>query len=78
VLLSNASLSGYDLAPKMEEVNIVVALDRLGDRQRHVSAGNALNLHMVATPAQSAGMMGEMTMGPGGIPFMIRLQQSGQ
>jgi AsmA protein len=116
VLLSNATLTGYDLASKMkvlsalsglkssssdtliqtfssnlrmapegiraDNLHIVVPSIGLLSGNGTVSSSNALNFHMVATLAQSAGMMGEMTKGMsflgggggtgGGIPFMIQ------
>ena len=116
VLLSNATLTGYDLASKMKVLsalsglkssssntliqtfssnlrmapegiradNLNIVVPSIGSLTGNgtVSSSNALNFHMVATLAQSAGVMGGMTKGMsllgggggkgGGIPFMIQ------
>ena len=116
VLVSNATLTGYDLASKMKVLsalsglkssssdtliqtfssnlrvapegiradNLNIVVPSIGSMTGNgtVSSSNALNFHMVATLAQSAGMMGGMTKGMsflgggggkgGGIPFMIQ------
>jgi len=117
VLLSNARLTGYDLASKMKVLsalsglkssssdtlietfssnlrmapegiradNLNIVVPSIGSMTGNgtVSSNNALNFHMVATLAQSSGLMGGMTKGMpmlgggsskggGGIPFMIQ------
>jgi len=76
--------SNLRMAPegiRADNLNLVVP--SLGSMTGHgtVSSSNALNFHMVATLAQSSGMMGGMTTGlpilggsskGGGIPFMIQ------
>jgi AsmA protein len=64
--------------------NLNIVIPSLGSLTGNgtVSSSNALNFHMVATLAQSSGMMGQMTKGiplmggggghGGGIPFMIQ------
>lgn len=113
--LSNARLTGYDLASKMKALsalsflqstsndtviqnlssnlriapdgiradNVNLVIPTLGTLTGNGTIGNnnALNFHMVATLAQSAGVMGQMTKNlpiiggagrGGGIPFMIQ------